>query len=157
MQGRINTVIQMPFGKGTYALVLYVAKSVTIEVGRLGQLAFQNGHYLYIGSAFGPGGLQARLKHHLKISQNPHWHIDYLRKAGAVVEIWWSINEESQEDQWVGFLESSHQFNCPHKGFGSSDSRSYSHLFFSKSRPSINVLEKRTRGLSIPLFRKIVD
>ena len=36
------------------------------------------GWYLYAGSAYGPGGLRARLARHFKPQKKPHWHIDRL-------------------------------------------------------------------------------
>ena len=69
-------------GKGTYVLVLRLSSSLTLPVGRLGECYLTKGYYIYVGSAFGSGGLAARLRHHLKVSLTPHWHIenDHLRK-----------------------------------------------------------------------------
>ncbi len=36
------------------------------EMGRLGRFDIIPGYYAYVGSAFGSGGLPARLGHHLK-------------------------------------------------------------------------------------------
>jgi Uri superfamily endonuclease len=71
---------------GTYVLLLYLAENRTITVGKLGTFDFPMGWYTYIGSAFGAGGLVARLKHHLQPGDRPHWHIDYLRREAQVVE-----------------------------------------------------------------------
>jgi len=38
------------------------------------------GYYIYIGSAFGPGGVRARMLRHLRADKPKHWHIDYLRE-----------------------------------------------------------------------------
>jgi Domain of unknown function DUF123 len=64
---------------GTYVLVLSSRSTDLIQIGRLGALQLQSGFYVYVGSALGPGGVRARLAHHLKLSRRPHWHIDYLR------------------------------------------------------------------------------
>jgi len=63
---------------GTYALLLYSASDAEIRVGRLGHMRLQSGFYVYVGSALGPGGVRARVRHHLLDSPRPHWHIDYL-------------------------------------------------------------------------------
>ena len=63
---------------GTYALILVSSSDRWIEIGKLGKFLIQPGYYVYAGSAFGPGGLKARIAHHMRISQRPHWHIDYL-------------------------------------------------------------------------------
>ena len=41
---------------GTYALVLASQKTGPVRIGRLGTLELQPGVYIYVGSAFGPGG-----------------------------------------------------------------------------------------------------
>ena len=51
---------------GTYALLLEIREPTELRVGRLGHIHFDSPFYLYFGSAFGPGGLGARLKHHLQ-------------------------------------------------------------------------------------------
>ena len=73
---------------GTYALVLSSRSTDLIQIGRLGALQLQSGSYVYVGSALGPGGVRARLAHHLKPSRRPHWHIDYLRAHTEVEDIW---------------------------------------------------------------------
>ena len=66
---------------GTYALLLRARSGGRIQIGRCGSLAVRPGWYVYVGSAFGPGGLRARLRHHCRLAERPHWHIDYLRRA----------------------------------------------------------------------------
>ena len=51
---------------GTYALILRASTAQTIQIGRLGDLVMQPGYYIYVGSAFGPGGLAARVGRHLR-------------------------------------------------------------------------------------------
>lgn len=50
---------------GTYVLVIRLREPQEISVGRLGVFPFHHGYYVYIGSAFGPGGLKARIRRHL--------------------------------------------------------------------------------------------
>ena len=67
--------------KGSYALVYQLEKDRNIEVGSLGEIDFPEGFYVYIGSAFGPGGLK-RVERHRRLCKNgegsTRWHIDYL-------------------------------------------------------------------------------
>ncbi len=56
---------------GTYALLLKLDRWERITVGKLGTFDFPAGYYLYVGSALGPGGLQARLAHHQRGSKSP--------------------------------------------------------------------------------------
>ncbi|ELZ98715.1 endonuclease associated protein [Haloferax mucosum ATCC BAA-1512] len=65
---------------GTYALVFDVPET-TIEVGALGACRFPAGGYVYVGSAFGTGGLR-RVRRHRRVASGAHdarhWHVDYL-------------------------------------------------------------------------------
>jgi Uri superfamily endonuclease len=122
---------ELPRRKGSYLLLLELSTPQTITVGRLGALDFVPGLYAYVGSARGPGGLAARLRHHLKRSQSCHWHIDYLRLAASVAAIWvaWEpIADNFSECQLAGLLERQCPFYPPFKGFGSSDCTCASHL-----------------------------
>ena len=70
---------------GSYLLVIECGQSTEIDVGALGSLSFEAGHYGYVGSAFGPGGL-SRVDRHRRIAAGDHevrhWHVDYLLGAG---------------------------------------------------------------------------
>lgn len=79
----------LPAGPGTYVLVLRSSTTRTIFIGRLGKLPLRPGSYLYIGSAFGPGGLRARIWHHSHRAERPHWHIDYLRRHAQLEAVWY--------------------------------------------------------------------
>ena len=45
---------------GTYAVIYRCDADLEIVVGKLGHVALTKGYYVYVGSAFGPGGLRAR-------------------------------------------------------------------------------------------------
>lgn len=68
--------MELPEEKGTYVLIAAVAQMKRLEVGSLGMQVLLPGFYLYVGSAFGAGGLRARVGHHLEATTDPHWHID---------------------------------------------------------------------------------
>jgi hypothetical protein len=46
--------------RGTYALVLSLDSATTLRVGRRGAYRIEPGFYVYVGTAFGPGGVKAR-------------------------------------------------------------------------------------------------
>lgn len=121
---------------GTYALILVSTKSAPITIGRLGILQLQPGFYAYVGSAHGPGGLRARLAHHLGPSDHPHWHVDYLRPHTILEEVWFCYSPVSWECRWADCLRRMRGASVPLARFGSSDCRCGSHLFFFKSRPA---------------------
>ena len=121
---------------GTYALVLSSRSTDLIQIGRLGALQLQSGFYVYVGSALGPGGVRARLAHHLKPSRRPHWHIDYLRAHTSVAEIWYHLDTQRLEDVWAEHISLAEGASVPLAGFGSTDCRCGSHLFFFEQRLS---------------------
>jgi len=131
--------------KGTYALILATDTRMYIQVGRLGKLLVEPGFYIYIGSAFGPGGLKARLNHHLKSAARPHWHIDYLRRSAHVIEIWYTTDPLRREQDWVAGMEKLPATSMVHPGFGASDSKGVSHLFSARKKPNfasfVNVIK----------------
>ena len=61
---------------GTYALVLCNSSAAALHIGALGTVDFSRGYYVYIGSAFGPGGLKGRFRHHAAPVKHPRWYVD---------------------------------------------------------------------------------
>ncbi len=105
------------------------------------------GFYIYIGSAVGPGGVKARIAHHQKLQQRPHWHIDYLRKHADITAIWSSYDAEIREHQWAHCCAADPEISSPMKGFGSSDCRCHSHLFFRSVPPDYMTFQHRLMNL----------
>jgi len=140
---------------GTYALVLSSRADGLVRVGRLGVLRLQSGFYVYVGSALGPGGVRARLAHHLKATSRPHWHIDYLRRQTSLEEVWYCHDHVSQEHQWAQCLGTQTGASIPLAGFGASDCQCESHLYFFQSRPSRDAFVRglRTSGKKHPQVR----
>jgi len=123
-------VNQPPRDPGSYALLMALDAPAVIRAGRLGEFALPAGSYVYCGSAFGPGGLRARLERHARASGALHWHIDYLRRAARLVDWAWVANERA-ECRWAQALVTlGGQVIAPH--FGSSDchNRCPSHLLY---------------------------
>ncbi|PMP73937.1 MAG: DUF123 domain-containing protein [Roseiflexus castenholzii] len=128
--------------KGTYLLILRLDRNIAgLPVGKLGALDFPAGYYLYVGSAFGPGGLPARLAYHARKDKvRLHWHIDYLRTHSHLEEAWCVACSARLEHLWVDALSAAPIVQPIAPGFGASDSRCTSHLFFSAVRPPPRVL-----------------
>lgn len=138
-----NPNAPVPARPGTYALLLGVDRRRRIGVGRLGALAAAEGCYVYTGSACGPGGLRARLRHHLGMPQRPHWHIDYLRRIAAPLEIWYSEDPCDNEHAWAAICAALPGAAVPLRRFGASDCACGSHLFHFRTLPEFAVFEKR--------------
>jgi Uri superfamily endonuclease len=129
----------IPKSAGTYALILLMPAGRSIQVGKLGLFDFPAGYYIYIGSAFGPGGLAGRLGRHLspaKPGSPAHWHIDYLRRQAPIVEIWFSDQNKPREHDWATLINGLPESCLPAPRFGASDCRCPAHLYHFKARPS---------------------
>ncbi len=118
----------LPGAGGTYALGLMLAVEVQVTVGALGQGIFPPGLVLYVGSAWGPGGLAARLGRHLRGDGKPHWHIDALRRWATPVALWIAPGEHL-ECNWARALVDLPGVRIAMSRFGASDCRCPSHLF----------------------------
>lgn len=140
----------LPNSRGTYVVILHNRERQSITAGRLGEMSLDVGYYLYVGSAFGPGGLRARLAHHLARSPRPHWHIDYLRRATEPSSIWFGRHTAPQEHRWATALGRGRGVVLGHARFGASDCRCASHLYFSSAQPNFTTFRRRLRSLGIP-------
>ena len=112
--------------KGTYIIVLHFDRTRIIAVGKLGPVQLKRGYYAYVGSAFGPGGMKSRLRHHIMPKTRFHWHLDYL--DGILKEIWVSEPGARLEHEWAWSLGETSSGRVP--GFGCSDCSCDSHLFY---------------------------
>jgi Uri superfamily endonuclease len=128
---------------GTYALILKSFFDQLLEIGKLGRFPVPSGFYVYAGSAFGPGGLKARIVHHKRISARPHWHIDFLRAHLQLNEIWYTYDCGHREHQWADVLACARRATVPIPGFGASDCGCKSHLFWFSSKPSVRSFRNR--------------
>lgn len=147
---------QLKPNPGTYALVYRCPTPVEKAAGRLGRVFLHPGYWIYVGSAFGPGGLRARLAHHLSPSPRPHWHLDYVKRAMTPIDIWTTTDPVKREHDWAATLASLRGASCPIAGFGASDCTCRSHLIYLRRRPGFNGFRKRIR-LAVhghgPLYR----
>ncbi len=132
----------MEKGTGTYGLILEAKTNFEIIVGKLGRLKGEPGYYVYVGSAFGPGGLKARIKHHLRHAAKPHWHIDHLRLKLHVNEVWYTHDHCNRECAWARLMAGMKGNGIPLRGFGASDCTCSTHLIYFKRFPSFQVFRK---------------
>ena len=123
---------------GAYVLILFCSREGLVQIGKLGPLQLRRGFYVYVGSALGPGGVRARVAHHREVSPRPHWHIDYLRRHTRLDRVWYSHDRVCREHRWARVISGLRGASVPIAGFGSSDCRCKTHLFFFTRRPSFN-------------------
>jgi Uri superfamily endonuclease len=126
------SVSSLPVAPGTYLLVLLAAATARLRVGALGEMALSPGFYLYVGSAFGPGGLRARVRRHFDGQGALRWHVDYLRRTTQPVEAWCAPGVRC-EHAWAQSLAVA--AGLPLARFGASDCRCPAHLFYLAQRP----------------------
>jgi Uri superfamily endonuclease len=113
-----------PDGAGAYVVAVAVATSIQVRCGGAAPALLRAGRYLYCGSAYGPGGLQARLGRHFRKDKAIRWHVDQLTTRGEVLGAW-AIprGDECELVQRLAFLP------VPVAGFGATDcARCRSHL-----------------------------
>jgi Uri superfamily endonuclease len=126
----------LPRVPGNYALFLNLPATCHLRVGRLGEFFFPSGDYIYLGSAFGLGGLRARLGRHLRGDATARWHIDSLRKIARVCGYAYLEANQDVEDmpnrgtihglenlecRWSQALAALPGASIPAPGFGASD------------------------------------
>ncbi len=121
-------------GGGSYLLVMNLRKNVSISPGALAQTSFRSGFYVYAGSAM--RNLESRINRHKRRRKKLRWHIDYLTPlASSIMAIPFRSArrlECSLARQVAALSDNSY------RGFGCSDCRCDSHLFFFERTPLEN-------------------
>ena len=141
----------IPTEPGPYVLWLWLSKSRSIGVGKLGKLDFSKGWYAYVGSAMGPGGVAARVGRHYKLKKKKHWHIDYLRPATRVEGLFWRTDPLGREHIWAQRLGVVPLAGQPVYGFGATDCRCISHLFYYPRCPDLLAAASTLKACWVPL------
>ena len=72
---------------GAYLLVIDLATTLVLDVPRAAPATLPPGRYVYCGSAYGPGGIRARVRRHLRHDKAIRWHVDRLTAVGRVVAV----------------------------------------------------------------------
>jgi len=127
---------------GTYCLILKLEEATRIRIGGMGRIAFPRGWYAYVGSAFGPGGLKARLGQHSRPASRLHWHIDYFRYLAELEGAFFTLSQTPCEHLWATSAMAVSGATIPAKEFGASDCRCRAHLIHFKYRSSIGSLQQ---------------
>ena len=89
---------------GNYILLLHLPTDEILTISKLGTFDFPAGWYAYAGSAFGPGGLVGRLRHHLQPVDRP---LAYDYGASAQLKEIWLRTMPSHESE-TGRFDASH-------------------------------------------------
>jgi|Deesub1362B_J571_1020462.scaffolds.fasta_scaffold00061_2 sugar fermentation stimulation protein A len=120
--------------RGSYILLIRVDNSKRIRVGSIGSIHFRRGYYLYVGSAM--GSLSTRINRHLRKKKPLRWHIDYLVKEADYIKALPIRMLEPLECLISEAIRETADDSI--KGFGTSDCRCESHLYWMKKNPIMN-------------------
>ncbi|HIE34338.1 MAG TPA: GIY-YIG nuclease family protein [Candidatus Altiarchaeales archaeon] len=118
--------------KGVYALIIELDRNERIQTGKLGLIEFKSGFYAYVGSAL--NSIEGRIGRHIRNEKKLRWHIDYLLKKARVLSVIYA--ESIDKYECIIAKELSKRFPTIY-GFGSTDCRCKSHLFFSENRTTL--------------------
>lgn len=130
---------------GTYAPILRSRSKATTQVGRRGRIDLETGYYIYIGSAFGPGGVQVRVSRHFRKEKRKRWHIDYLREFVSPVGVWYTYDRKRLEHVWARLLWNVSGISSFQR-FGCSDCNCQSHLFYTSTKSALALVSRIVGG-----------
>jgi len=117
--------------KTAYLLLISLKDDSLITTGELGPKFFKPGYYVYVGSA--KRSLSKRVARHTRKGKQKRWHIDYvIGEAAKIIP----VPIITADDLECGLADALCQItDNPVKGFGSSDCRCNSHLFYFAENP----------------------
>jgi Uri superfamily endonuclease len=104
-------------------LICFVEAACSLRIGALVTVAFERGHYAYVGSA--QGGIRKRVARHLSTEKRRHWHIDWLLDVARVERV--AICAADRQAECATARELG-RAGTTIRGFGSSDCRCPGHL-----------------------------
>lgn len=129
----------MNANSGAYVLILELTDVITLTIGALGEYEFKSGYYAYVGSALGSNGFN-RVLRHIRVSEGSNqtrkWHIDYLSSVSKIIEVHKVFTLERIECTFSTAIFNNLGMSSM-KGFGCSDCKCRSHLYYSDNLATI--------------------
>jgi len=112
----------VPAKGGAYLLWIALTRPLRIAPKSFKKkLMLPPGCYVYAGSAYGPGGLRARVGRHLRRNKAQRWHVDWITLHDTIGQVW--IVPGASECTLISHVLSLPGSRIPIPGFGSSDCR----------------------------------
>ena len=111
--------------RGSYILEIGLKEDKNVQIGKLGNIFFKKGSYLYVGSAL--NGIEQRVNRHLRENKKLHWHIDYLLKHATITKVFYKQSNRKDECYVAKIIQKNYSSIL---GFGSNDCKCKSHLFY---------------------------
>jgi Uri superfamily endonuclease len=113
--------------KGIYILLIQLSRDVDANIGALGTRHLAKGFYAYVGSA--QVNLENRISRHFRKEKRKFWHIDHLLDSQAA-KIQKVLFKEAAKTEECAIATEISRLGEPVVGFGCSDCRCKSHLFY---------------------------
>ncbi|MBE9554023.1 MAG: GIY-YIG nuclease family protein [Proteobacteria bacterium] len=82
-----DAAAELPGEPGAYVLLIRLDSELTLDMPSFRGKSLMPGLYAYCGSAYGPGGIRARVSRHLRGGKPLRWHVDRLTAAGRVEQV----------------------------------------------------------------------
>ncbi len=127
----IDQLLRKKKDSGVYMILMEIPEQTTVSIGKLGDIPFDKGYYIYTGSA--KAGLSKRVKRHLAKRKKKHWHMDYLTQKAT-----WKKGIPIFTNKELECSMATMVSNIGGRGvplFGCSDCDCESHLFYFPENP----------------------
>ncbi len=111
----------LPTQAGAYLLLVKLAAPVCVTLAKRPNSRLSAGWYAYAGSAYGPGGIHARVARHFRTDKPVRWHIDQLTQVA--LELWAAPAPGGNECTLLQAMHAEPGVMLSVRGFGSSDCR----------------------------------
>ncbi len=120
----------------TYCIIINLIDDSKIQIGKLGNIEFKKGYYIYVGSAL--NSIKGRIERHLRNEKKLFWHIDYLLNSpnSRIKDV---IFEKSNDKWECEIVEEIAENGTPVNKFGCSDCKCKSHLFYFKNSHAADI------------------
>ncbi len=123
--------------RGAYVLIIDLKQNRSFSLKSLGNLFFDKGTWIYVGSAMGMGStsLENRIRRHFRSEKTIHWHIDHLLNSDSKIRASvWSESSSPAECEIAKSIDRMVDVTPGPRGFGASDCKQQcgTHLYQSK-------------------------
>lgn len=110
---------RVPTTRGAYVLEWSLGAWLQIGFGRRREIGLGPGRVRYVGSAWGAGGLAARVGRHLRPhGRRDRWHVDALTRVARPDRVGWRVGGRECDIVQELLAEG---WSVPAVGFGASD------------------------------------
>ena len=135
--------------RGVYVLIIDLNENLSVNLKSLGNLSFNKGTWVYVGSAMGMSStsLENRIRRHFRSEKTIHWHIDHLLNSDSKIRSSvWSKSSSPAECEIAKSIDRMIGVTPGPRCFGASDCKQQcgTHLYQSKIG---NGLEKKIQDV----------